>query len=591
MEIALVLLIVLVAVVLFAWEILPVDLVALSVLAALLLLNIVTIQEGLSGFSNAATVTVACMFILSAGLQKTGALSALGRWLIRLGNNHTALLLVVMLVSGLVSAFINNTAAVAVFLPIVLTVCLKKNISPSLLLIPLSFASQFGGVCTLIGSSTNILINSISKDAGHGAFSMFEFSALGTIMMLAGILYFLFFGKLLLPTRRGKNLTENYELGKYITELRVLEKSPLIDSTISQSKFGEKYDVTILEIIRDKKMLWSSYDEKIKQGDILLVKGKVGDLIELKTVEKLEIEPEFKLQDESLETDDLRLVETLVAPRSRLIGHTLKELDFRYRYNMIVIALQRRAQVLREKLNQVRLEFGDALLLQGPLNSIRNLRRNDNFIVLEEVEEPATFSSKAPLAILIIIAVIFLATAGIMPILVSALLGCVFLTLSGCLSMEEAYSAIDWKVIFLLAGILPLGIALEKVGAAQLLAEHTLHFLGAYGPIAVLAAFYLLTAILTEFMSNNASAVLLAPIAISTAAAMGVDARPFLVAVCFAASTSFSTPVGYQTNTMIYSPGGYKFSDFIRVGVPLNIIFWIIAVIFIPMFWSFELVK
>jgi di/tricarboxylate transporter len=587
MEIVLVLGILVVAVVLFASEKFSVDLVALMVLSALLILGLVNPQEGLSGFSNQATITVGAMFILSAGLQKTGAVGALGRTLIRMGRNQTVLLLVIMVTVGAVSAFINNTAAVAVFLPLVLAISARRKISASKLLIPLSYASQFGGVCTLIGTSTNLLVSSISEETGHGAFSMFEFSRLGTLMLAAGVLYMVLIGRWFLPSRRTENLAEAYHLGEYITELRVLPGSALVGKTIIQTKFGQIHDATVLEILRDNEKIWSPLNEPVQAGDILLVRGKIKELMDLKATEKLEIEPEFKLQESALEAENLMLVEALIAPRSRLIGHTLSEVDFRRNYNAIVLAAQRRSHTLHDKLSQVRFRFGDALLLQAPKEEIARLRRDDNFIILQEIEEPSLRRTKVPIALGIIAAVVGMAAAGVLPILQTAILGCIAMVLTRCLTLEEAYAAIDWKVIILLAGILPLGIAMDKSGAAQFITGHALNLVGQYGPIAVLAALYLLTAILTEFMSNNAAAVLLAPIAISTAAGIGVDPKPLLMAICFAASTSFATPIGYQTNTMVYNPGGYKFTDYMWAGIPLNLIFWGMAVYFIPQFWPF----
>lgn len=587
MEIVLVLGLLLTAVVLFATEKFPVDFVAVMLLGAMLALGLVTPQEGISGFSNPATITVGAMFVLSAGLRKTGALDVLGRTLMRLGKRPSTLLLLVMLTVGAVSAFINNTAAVAVFLPLVLTLGRRREISPSRLLIPLSYASQFGGVCTLIGTSTNLLVSSISEERGRGAFSMFEFAPLGLIMLVAGTLYLLFLGRWVLPDRRTAQLTETYHLGDYIIELRVPAQSPLIGQTVATSVLGESHAATVLEILREKEKLWRPLHEPIRADDVLLVSGKLDELMELRDAAKLVIDPRFKLKDEMLRTDDVTLVEALVAPRSRLIGNTLADLSFSRRYNALALAIQRRGQTLRAKLKDVHLQFGDALLLQAPKAEVERLRMDENFIVLSEVEEPSLRRGKAPVVMAIIGIAVGLAAFAVLPILVTALLGCVALVLTRCISLDEAYAAIDWKVIFLLAGILPLGIAMEKSGAAQLIAGHALGVVGPFGPIAILAVLYLLTAILTETMSNNAAAVLLAPIAFSTATSLGVDPKPFLIAVCFAASTSFATPVGYQTNTMVYNAGGYRFTDFMRAGIPLNLIFWGIAVYFIPKFWPF----
>ncbi|MCG3147326.1 MAG: hypothetical protein PCFJNLEI_00765 [Verrucomicrobiae bacterium] len=588
----LVLAILVAAVWLFATEKFPVDFVAVMVLGAVMVTGLVTVEEGISGFSNPATITVGAMFVISAGLTKTGALQTVARWFVRASKHPFVLLLVLIPAVALPSAFINNTPVVAVFLPLVLAVCAKRKFSPSKFLIPLSFASQFGGVCTLIGTSTNILVSTLSEKAGHGAFAMFEFSQLGLIMVVAGVVYFLTIGYWQLPERRGEELTATYQLGEYITELQVMPESPLIGQTVASTKFGQKYEVTVLEILRQKEKLFSPLHEPIQTGDVLLVRGKVADLMELKASSKLEIESEFKLGDAALQSADLSLVEVLVAPQGRLIGRTLVELDFNKLYRCIVLAVQRRGQTIREQIKHVRLESGDALLLMGPKTDIGRLRADDNFVVLEPVDEPALRRRKGPLALLIIGLVVFAASVPLfggkpLPILAAAVLGCIAMVVTRCISLEQAYAAIDWKVIFLLAGVLPLGIAMEKTGAARWIAQFGVELVGSFGPIAVLAMLYLITAMLTECMSNNAAAVLLTPIAISTAVGMDVSPRPFLIAIMFAASTAFATPVGYQTNTMIYNPGGYRFTDFMKVGIPLNVVFWILAVYFIPRFWPF----
>ncbi len=574
------------AVVLFVSEKYPIDFVALLVLGTLLALGLVTPEEGLSGFSNPATVTVAAMFMLSAGLQKTGATAAVGRLLVRFGKSYFSALVVIMGTITVISAFINNTAAVAVFIPLVIVVANRRKIAASRLLIPLSYASQFGGVCTLVGTSTNLLVSSISDQAGYGAFSMFEFSRMGLILFVGGVLFFLLFGRWLLPERQSQELAATYQLGEYITELRVRENSPLVGRSVLESRLGEEHDVTVLRILRVGQNVWAPLRHQLQPGHVLLVRGRIRELMHLRDTAKLELNVEFKLRDETLQTEDLRLVQALVAPGSKLIGHTLKDLDFRNRYKSLVLAILRRGETIREKLNSVRLGLGDALLIQAHEAQIRELRSDSAFIVLDEV--PGTeLRHKAPLVLAILAAVIGLAAFEVLPILVTAIVGCLAMVLTRCLRLEEAYQAINWQVIFLLAGILPLGIAMQKSGAAGFIAGNAVGMVGAMGPVAVLAVVYLMTSVMTDTMSNNAAAVLLAPIAISTAEQIGVDPRPLLMAITFAASTGFSTPVGYQTNTMIYNAGGYKYTDFLRTGVPLSILFWILSVTFIPRFWSF----
>ncbi len=587
LEAILVLAILIGAVALFISEKFPIDFVALLVLGTLLGLKLVTPEEGISGFSNPATVTVAAMFILSAGLQKTGATAAIGHLMVRFGKSYFTALVVIMGTITVISAFVNNTAAVAVFIPLVMVVANRRKIAASRLLIPLSYASQFGGVCTLVGTSTNLLVSSISDRAGYGAFSMFEFSRMGLILFAAGVLFFLIFGRWLLPERKAQELAVTYQLGEYITELRVGERSPLIGRSVLESRLGEDHDVTVLRLLHVKEAVWAPLRQALQQGDVLLVRGKLRELMRLRDTAKLELNAEFKLRDETLQTEDLRLVQALVAPGSELIGSNLKELDFRNRYKALVLAVQRRGETIRDKLNSVRFGLGDALLIQAHEAQIKALRSDKDFIVLDEVPGGVALKHKAPVVMAILAAVVGLAAFNVLPIVITSILGCLAMVLTRCLRVEEAYNAINWQVIFLLGGILPLGIAMQKTGAAGFIAGNAVGTVGHLGPVAVLAVVYLMTSVMTDTMSNNAAAVLLAPIAISTAEQVGVDPRPFLMAITFAASTGFSTPVGYQTNTMIYNPGGYKYTDFLRTGVPLSIVFWILSVTFIPRFWSF----
>ena len=575
------------AITLFAMEKLPVDIVAILALCTLVILGLVAPDVAISGFANEATITVAAMFVLSAGLQQTGALRALGQMF---GRARKPWLFVFLVMATIVpiSAFVNNTAAVAVFLPLVLAATQRNGVSPSKVLIPLSYAAQMGGVWTLVGTSTNLLVNSLAKNLGHPGFSLFEFTALGVACTVAGMIYLLTVGRWLLPDRAPAELTETYELGKYITELRVTAASPLIGTSVGDARLRERFGVFVLELLRGTEKVWSPRSETLAEGDVLLVRGDWSRLTELKDHAKLELEPEFKLRDAQFEVADQVLAEVMVAPNSGFIGQTLRSLDFQWRHNATVLAIHRRGEVLREKLRDVTLTVGDILLLVAARREVRALRDSSGLVVITERDEGSALRKRGPLAIAIMVAVIVVSGFGIMPIVISALIGSVAMVLTRCIAPEDAYGAIDWRVIVLIAGVLPLGIALQQSGAAQFLADHTLGPVGQFGPVAVLAVMYLLALVLSELMSNAAAAVLLVPIAFATATTLGLSPTPFLVAVTFAASTSFSTPVGYQTNTMVYNIGNYRFTDFMKVGIPLNLIFWVIGIVLIPMIWSFE---
>ena len=578
--------ILLAALALFVSERVRMDVVALLVLVALAALRILTPAQALSGFSNETTLTVAAMFVLGAGVQHTGALQPLGRLLERI-RQPWLLTLSVMAVVAVLSAFINNTAMVAVFLPLILAVCARNGMSASRVLMPMAFASQMGGVATLIGTSSNLLVDTLAQQRGMRPFGMFEFSLLGAVSTAVGIVYMMLVGRWLLPARRDVELTQAWQLGKYITELRVMPDSPLIGRSVAEAKLAEDHGIFVLELLRGAEHLGSPRAQPIAAGDILLARGDWSALDDLRERQRLELEPEFQLHDADFGKGEGVLAEVMIAPGSRLIGHTLAELDFRWSYNATVLAMHRRGQVLREQLRDVRLNPGDVLLLLLPAVELAVIRKHSGLIVLSEREHAAAARRRAPLALGIVLAVVVVAALNWLPIMIAALLGCLLMGATRCIDTESAYEAVDWKVIVLLGAIMPLGLALDQTGVTRLFAGAVLGTIGHYGPWAMLLAVYLMTALLTEMMGHIASVVLMVSVAVSTAAGMHVDARPLLVAVAFAASTSFATPVGYQTNAMVYNAGGYRFTDFVKVGIPLILLFCTIAMLLIPRLWPF----
>ena len=585
-EIIVVLTIALIAILLFATEKLRIDAVALLVLTGLAITGLVSPGQALSGFSNGATITVAAMFVLAAGLQNSGALSGIGNLLGR-AKSPLQFLITLFAVLAVIAPFVNNTAVVAVFMPIVLAATASIGMSASKALIPLSYVSQMAGVCTLVGTSTNLLVNGMAKDLGHPGFSMFEFTSLGVICLAAGCFYLLTLGRWLLPDARSAELVEHYELGKYITELRVMPESSLIGTSVGEAKLGEEFGVFVLELLRGNQKVWSPRSQTLQEGDILLARGDWSQLDELRKDAGLEVNAEFKLKQRSFEEVDQVLTEVMIAPRSRIIGSTLGMLDPGWQHNTTALGIHRRGQVWRDELRNVRLQVGDILLILIPESEMSALRKDKNVIVLSERQPEKTDKWRAPFALVTMALVIGISAMGWAPISIMSLAGAVAMTLAGCLDAEDVYDAVDWRIIILMAGLLPLGVAMSETGAAQFLVENTIGLVSSFGPLVVLAVLYLMALLLTEFMSNAAAAVLLTPIGMSTATMMGIDATPFLIAVTFAASTSFATPVGYQTNTMVYGAGGYRFSDFVKVGLPLNLIFWVLGVTFIPVFWPF----
>ncbi len=572
------------AVYLFISEKLRVDVVALLVTVSLLVLGVVSLPEALAGFSNQATIMVAAMFVLSGALQRNGALVAVGDLLARIRWQWLFLLVMMCLVTC-VAAFVNNTATVAVFLPLILAATTANRWAPSKFLIPLSYISQAAGVCTLIGTSTNLLVDSMARETADIGFTLFEFAPLGIIFVGICMVYLMTVGRLLLPDRGVPGSDASDHVGRYVAELVVADASPTIGRAGARALGDGHDDVLVLEILRNGQAMRGD-DAIVQAGDHLLLRGEWKHIQATRKALKLAFDQVARDLDGDISAERMH-VEAMVSPGSHLVGHTLAGMRFGHTYRARVHGLHRRQLAIRQPLDHVQLTVGDVLLLDAPTTSIEALRIDRGLIVLGAHAQRKVDKTKATLSAIVMAAAIAAAALGWMSIVTSALLGCVALIVLRLLEPDEAYAAIDWRVILLLAGIIPLGIALQKTGGAALAANSLVNLVGHYGPVATLAALYLMTATLTEFMSNNASAVLVVPIALATAESMGVDAKPFLVAVAFAASTSFATPISYQTNTMVYTAGGYRFSDFVKIGMPLNIIFLITATLLIPRFFPF----
>lgn len=548
--------------------------------------GILTVPEALGGFSNEATITVACMFVLSAGLMRSGALAWLGRWLIRFGTTRFRLTAITALTAGPVSAFINNTATVAVFLPLLLEATERHKISPSKLLIPLSYATQFAGVCTLIGTSTNLLVSSIAVSSGMEPLQMFTPTPLGIVLFGAGLLYLLLIAPMLLPGRRGTEVMTQYGLTDYLAELRVGLESRVAGQHLRVAAVEGQHGVRIVEVMRDEEKLLAPGDLVLQPGDILLVKGSARNLFSFREHLGLTMTPHFVPKLEMLESGDIEVVEALIPPNSRFIGETIAALRMELHQNALVLALHRRGTSVREKLGDIEIAIGDALLLLVRRAELPDLRREGDLILVERSARPAA-ARQGRTALSIVAAVVIAAAMGWVPIAIAALAGILMMVMTKVLTLDETYASINWRVVAMLAAMIPLGLAMQKSGLATVLVSYVVQGFAADSPWVALFLVYMVTAILTEIMSNNGTAVLLAPIAISMARSLEVDPMPFVMAVMFAASTAFSTPVGYQTNLMVYNAGGYRFRDFLRVGIPLNLLFMAIATQLIPRIWPF----
>ena len=586
-EIAFVLGLTVCAVVLFVTEKFSTDIVAILVMIVLLVSRVLTPAEGLAGFANTATVTVGAMFVLSAGMFRSGAVNFVGKALGRLARHSSGLMLfVLMVVVGGLSSFLNNTAAVAILIPVVIVVARRADTSPSKLLMPLSFASMFGGMCTVLGTSTNILGSAIAEQAGLQAFGMFEFTKLGVIFFAVGVTYMMTLGRRLVPDHRGQgDLTTSFGLGDYLTDLVLEAESKSVGHSLASAPLVKELDIDVLQILRGEDTLRPTPETILREGDVLRIQGDLRTINELKGRAGVTFGMSMKWRDEHLQSTDTRLVEAVVGPSSPLAGKTLAESRLRANYGATVLAIRQHGTLRHGQFENITLMPGDALLIDVPNDQIEHLTQQRMFLVVSRAGIPRFDWTKASKAVAIVVAVVVVAATGLLPIVAAAVTGALMMVLSGCISTEEAYGAIEWNVLFLLAGMLSLGAAMEKTGASTMLANGMIDSVGALGPLALLAAFFGATMLLTEVMSNNATVALLLPIAITTAQAMDLNPRAFMFAVIFAASSSFMTPVGYQTNTMIYGPGQYRFKDFVRVGAPLNLIFWILGTLLIPWFW------
>lgn len=596
LEIAIVLGVITLMFILFVMELFPLDVTALSILAVVLVLGYISPEEAISGFANPAVITIALLFVLSHALQKSGILEYMVIRLNKLTERSRFLGLFVFLISvALASAFVNNTAIVAIFIPLTIRLAQKYNLSPSKLLMPLSYIAIIGGTLTLVGTSTNLLVNSIyvNSISSSPPLGMFEFAKFGLVMLVIGMAYLLIAVPFLIPSRTvTSSLTKSYHMGGYLTELKVSAESPLVGRTCKERAVNKNYDITVLDILRDGKLISKNIrDTFIHPEDILFVRGSLENFLRMKEVEKVTMLTDEKLTQDELIHDDNTLVECLITNQTDLVGKSLMEINFRRRFGSFILAIRREGEILRKKIAHVVLQAFDTLLIYGPIEKIKELSDSGDFIVLGEIEATLQKHKYWWVSVAVIFGAVILAALGIVPILKGALIGTIFLLVIRVITANEAYQSINWQVIVLIAALIPLGIVIQKSGTAFWIGTVLNDIANAFNPLIrptiMLSLVYLVTIILTEMTSNAATAIIMTPIAISAAQQMGLDPRTFVFAVCFAASASFITPIGYQTNLMVYGPGGYKFTDYVRVGLPLAIVLWCIATWLIPILWPF----
>ena len=639
------------AIVFFSMEILPLEVTALAAVGLLLLFDIISIEEAISGFSNNAVITIGAIFILSRSLVKTGFLEVLAQFLYKLGGNNSWVTISIFFITvSLISGFINNTAAVAIFIPVIFKMCQKFHISPTKLLLPLSYAAILGGTLTLIGTSTNLVVSSVVENtyehfidcedqiddngnliricsdeegwiSGMGnniydkgdkfldinnnqiwdklePISMFEFTKIGLIFMIIGLLYIIIVSRWFLPSRAiTTSLTQKYHLQKYLTEFKVPESSKLIGKSFNYLNIYNEYGFQPYKIIRDdQELIYNLNSAIIHENDIIIGQIQLGEIIRFKEELNVLLLSDVKMNQGELTGQNFILVEGLISHQSSIIGKTLNDYDFKHRFSSFVLAIKRQKELLREKIAHIKLKFSDTILIMVPKIKLKTLKQSKDLIILEELDIHLRYQRYWWLSILVIPLIMVLSSFGVVSIVKAVLLGAITLLVLKVLSIQDAYESIDWSVIFLIAALIPLGQALHTTQADITISNFILYVADRMLPffsedtyyIIIISSLYLLSMIISSFLSNAAVAIVFTPIAIAISNYSGIDPRPLIFAVCLGASNSFLTPIGYQTNMMVYAPGQYRFNDFIKVGLPLSIVFWLLATYLITYFWPIQ---
>ncbi len=586
-QIALLLSILVAALILFSFEWISADVVALGILLLLILTGLLPPERAFAGFGSDTVMLILGLLILTAALIRTGVVEMVGRSLSQItGTNPNRMLVVIMTASATLSAFISNTAATAFFIPIVIGQARRMKVSASIMLMPLAFAAILASSVTLIGTSTNVVVSGMMSEYGMAPIGMFELTVVGLPILVIGIAYMYLVGRRLIPDREPpEELTDEFNLQSYLTEVMILKGSPLAGRTLSEFALGRDLDLTIVRVVRGSDTyLVPDADLSLESGDRLLVEGKRDNLVILKNSARIGIETDRELSDTDLQAEDTRLAEVILMPRSRFIGRRLAGLNLREQYGVQVLAINRHEVTIHRQISQVVLRMGDVLLLQGPQASLTALERNNTFRVLGTIEDRVPNIKRARLALVIFISVIALAAINILSLPVAVLLGALLVFLTGCITPQEAYNDVEWKALILIGCMLAFGIAMEYTGTARFLADQIVGFVGKTDPLYLLGGFFLLTVLLTQPMSNQAAAVVVFPVAIQTALQLGLNPRTFAIMIAVAASTSYITPLE-PACLLVYGLGRYRFLDFIRVGSLLTVLVLIVAMLMVPLIW------
>lgn len=578
--------IILLGIFLFVKDVFTIDTTSIVIMALFIVSGVLSPEEGFSGFNHPATLTLGCMFVVSAGVFKSGLIDGLSSKIVKIAKSHYIIALITFCaIAAVFSAFINDSAVVAILIPLALSVCRDTGIAPSRLLIPISFSALFGGTCTLIGTSTNILVSSIANKSGFEPFGMFEFSMPALCLLGIGMVYMFVAAPLLLPKREPLSTDEYLGAVNYTTEITLGDESKDAGKSIEESDVVQQFSAKVLSVKRNgEKLSVFNRQTVLEAGDVIKVLVSAEKLGEIKKNDHYTISGNTLIEEED---STKALYETMVPVGSSLAGTSLKTSRFRNMYNCSVLAIRHRNETIKSELSDIIIREGDMLMLYAEKEDLNALLKRKTLILLSEHQTKKINYKKAIPALLIAIGVVLAAALNLTSILISGLIGGLLLVTTSILKPKEAYDAIEWKVIFMMAGVLSMGTALEKTGGAKIISDFIFETMGGLDPRITLSLIFLVTFLSTNVLSSKASAALMAPVVISLAAAMQVSEKPFLIAVMFACSLTFMTPVSYPTNTMVYAPGNYKYTDYLKIGTPLNIIIWLAASFIIPLFFPF----
>jgi di/tricarboxylate transporter len=568
----------------FAFEWVSVDLATLILLAILVLSGILTVDEAFSGFSNEIIVILASIFVLSGALMKGGVLDHLSEVIHRIaGGSRNKVLLCVMPVTTFISSFMNNTTTTAVMMPAVLGLCRKSRLSPGKVLIPLAYASMLGGTCTLIGTSTNVAASGYIQSTGLAPFSMFEFLPVGLAICGLGLLYVVLVGHRLLPDTRETGFEERYSIREFLSEVVITRDSPLAGQALRDSRLGQM-GLQVRAVLRGGRRLEAEPSLRLEEGDLLIVQSSREGLLQVKETAGIEIKPDLKEEDLELTSAAMKIAEAILMPQSSLVGRTIKELDFRRRFGLTVIAIYRKGHALATRIGGLPLRVGDVLLIQGRPEQLRTLADSPDLLILQEVEHQPARRLKGLYAVGIFLLAVIASTFEWVPLPIAFLLAALAVVGTRLITMEEAYDLIDWRLLILIAGMTSFGLAMRKTGAAEYLAGLIVGWTGELPVTVLLLAFAVLTILLTQPMSNAAAALVVLPVAMNTATKLGHDPRAFAVLVTLSASLSFITP--FEPSCLIvYGPGRYRFRDFLVCGLPLTVLVVVVLMILVPLLW------